>query len=47
MADNTNSTGSFSTLVDWQRCSAEEQRQLLTRPPFPRQTALPPSSATF
>ena len=32
MADNTNSTGSFSTLVDWQRCSAEEQRQLLTRP---------------
>ncbi|WDG00644.1 histidinol dehydrogenase [Pectobacterium carotovorum subsp. carotovorum] len=32
MADNTNSTGSFSTLVDWQRCSVEEQRQLLTRP---------------
>ncbi|WP_113625922.1 histidinol dehydrogenase [Pectobacterium peruviense] len=32
MADNTNSTGSFSTLVDWQRCSTEEQRQLLTRP---------------
>ncbi|KFF70460.1 histidinol dehydrogenase [Pectobacterium brasiliense] len=32
MADNTNSTGSFSTLVDWQRCSAEEQCQLLTRP---------------
>ncbi|MFW5409387.1 histidinol dehydrogenase [Pectobacterium brasiliense] len=32
MADNTNSTGSFSTLVDWQCCSAEEQRQLLTRP---------------
>ncbi|MEQ9945368.1 histidinol dehydrogenase [Pectobacterium aroidearum] len=32
MADNTNSTGSFSTLVDWQRCSAGEQRQLLTRP---------------
>ncbi|ASY78399.1 histidinol dehydrogenase [Pectobacterium polaris] len=32
MADNTKSTGSFSTLVDWQRCSVEEQRQLLTRP---------------
>lgn len=32
MADNTNTTGSFSTLVDWQRCSADEQRQLLTRP---------------
>ncbi|WP_409307454.1 histidinol dehydrogenase [Pectobacterium sp. B1J-3] len=32
MADNTQSTGSFSTLVDWQRCSVEEQRQLLTRP---------------
>ncbi|MBN3261979.1 histidinol dehydrogenase [Pectobacterium brasiliense] len=32
MADNTNCTGSFSTLVDWQRCSVEEQRQLLTRP---------------
>ncbi|MCL6325140.1 histidinol dehydrogenase [Pectobacterium polaris] len=32
MADNTKSTGSFSTLVDWQRCSAEEQHQLLTRP---------------
>ncbi|MCA6936235.1 histidinol dehydrogenase [Pectobacterium versatile] len=32
MADNIKSTGSFSTLVDWQRCSVEEQRQLLTRP---------------
>ncbi|KHS93635.1 histidinol dehydrogenase [Pectobacterium polaris] len=32
MADNTKNTGSFSTLVDWQRCSVEEQRQLLTRP---------------
>ncbi|WP_323659321.1 histidinol dehydrogenase [Pectobacterium versatile] len=32
MDDNTKSTGSFSTLVDWQRCSVEEQRQLLTRP---------------
>ncbi|MDG0802082.1 histidinol dehydrogenase [Pectobacterium polaris] len=32
MADNTKSTGSFSTLVDWQSCSVEEQRQLLTRP---------------
>ncbi|KHT37895.1 histidinol dehydrogenase [Pectobacterium carotovorum] len=32
MADNTKITGSFSTLVDWQRCSVEEQRQLLTRP---------------
>ncbi|KFX07127.1 histidinol dehydrogenase [Pectobacterium betavasculorum] len=32
MADNTNSIGSFSTLVDWQHCSVEEQRQLLTRP---------------
>ncbi|MEI7107621.1 histidinol dehydrogenase [Pectobacterium versatile] len=32
MADNTKSTSSFSTLVDWQRCSVEEQRQLLTRP---------------
>ncbi|KHS86747.1 histidinol dehydrogenase [Pectobacterium carotovorum] len=32
MADNIKSTGSFSTLVDWQHCSVEEQRQLLTRP---------------
>ncbi|WP_323638982.1 histidinol dehydrogenase [Pectobacterium polonicum] len=32
MADNTKSIGSFSTIVDWQRCSAEKQRQLLTRP---------------
>ncbi|MFJ5407318.1 histidinol dehydrogenase [Pectobacterium punjabense] len=32
MADNTKSIGSFSTIVDWQRCSVEEQRQLLTRP---------------
>ncbi|AFI90047.1 histidinol dehydrogenase [Pectobacterium parmentieri] len=32
MADNTKSIGNFSSIVDWQRCSAEEQRQLLTRP---------------
>ncbi|MEC5341809.1 histidinol dehydrogenase [Brenneria populi] len=31
MADS-NTTNSFNTLIDWQRCSAQEQRQLLTRP---------------
>ncbi|WP_425428645.1 histidinol dehydrogenase [Brenneria roseae] len=29
---NTNTTGSFNTLIDWQNCSVAEQRQLLTRP---------------
>ncbi|MFE8150912.1 histidinol dehydrogenase [Brenneria goodwinii] len=31
MADSNTMT-SFNTIIDWQRCSAEEQRQLLTRP---------------
>ncbi|MEC5318614.1 histidinol dehydrogenase [Brenneria populi subsp. brevivirga] len=31
MADS-NTTDSFNTLIDWQRCSAQEQRRLLTRP---------------
>lgn len=29
---NTNTTGSFNTLIDWQNCSVAEQRRLLTRP---------------
>ncbi|MFP9229768.1 histidinol dehydrogenase [Pectobacterium cacticida] len=32
MTQTTQQTRSFSTIVDWQRCSVEEQRQLLTRP---------------
>ncbi|QTF08091.1 histidinol dehydrogenase [Brenneria izadpanahii] len=31
MADS-NTINSFNTIIDWQRCSAEEQRRLLTRP---------------
>ncbi|MFC3395850.1 histidinol dehydrogenase [Brenneria rubrifaciens] len=29
---NLSTPGSFNTLIDWQRCSVEEQRNLLTRP---------------
>ncbi|MEH2920208.1 histidinol dehydrogenase [Samsonia erythrinae] len=32
MSANFKNTGSFSTVVDWQRSSPEEQRRLLTRP---------------